>query len=429
MEADERILNKLEQLQQVFSDLKQHVSDIQMKMNTGLGSIDEKREEFEQLNGRVAGLVEQISIYADTLKDILGYKTQLEDMIVKVHKIDFYKQRHDELESNFQSLSEKINMSIEEIESRLLDFEVSCEEDLVALNDRLSNTGETKAKLAEQIRYCEEKSNNIEEGLKNSAEKTSELERRQHNLEDFQISKKVEKIDAFMTQKTDIQNSLLQNAQEIDRQNSELLIVQESMQRSEEKWQEIRERSDELDAFVEAAKKEFDNIRETTEKAIEEFSHYIDSQPDQIKRIRNDFNQNLKSFEEDHQKQIKSMGDDEMDRIKTEIKFCENDAVEQLNQRSAEIQDYLKEGKQTLLKQRDTAISEMELFSEQVKSDLEKKLSEIETAHQEQLKVKDLIEDDKNGLDKSLKVNKWMLIINMMVMGMTVTVLLLSVLF
>src|SRR6056297_189486 len=148
METDEKILNELEQLRQIFSDMKQHVGDIRKKINTELG---EKTEAFEQLNSRSAALLEQITKYADTLQDVLGYKTQVDEMITKLHKIDEYEQKRDSLQSKFQSLTEKINGSIEEIENKLLAFDVSCEEDLITMNESLSATKETKINVAEQL--------------------------------------------------------------------------------------------------------------------------------------------------------------------------------------------------------------------------------------------------------------------------------------
>src|SRR6056297_1650469 len=159
MEADEKILNELEQLKQLFSDMKEHVSDIKGKIKS---EIDEKTETFEQLNGRSAALLEQITKYADTLQDVLGYKSQVEEMITKLHRIDEYEQKRDGLESSFQGLSEKINRSTEEIENKLLAFDVSCEEDLITMNESLTATKETKTKAAEQIRDLEEQRKSLE---------------------------------------------------------------------------------------------------------------------------------------------------------------------------------------------------------------------------------------------------------------------------
>src|SRR6056297_330348 len=210
MEADESILNELEQLRQLFSDMKRDVNDIQEKIKR---ELDEKTDDFEQLNGRSAALLEQISKYADTLKDILGYKTEVEDMMAKLQKIDEYEQKRDGLESRFQYLSEKINGSIKEIENKLLEFEVSCEEDLTAMNNKLAETKETKAKSSTQIQALEEQRKTLEVNLKKTADNAGELENRVHKLEESYNIERIEKIDSFMTEKSEIENFLISNTQ------------------------------------------------------------------------------------------------------------------------------------------------------------------------------------------------------------------------
>ena len=426
MEADERILKELEQLRQLFSDMKQNVSDIQEKIKT---EIDEKTEEFEQLNDRSAALLDQISKYAHTLQDVLGYKTQVDEMIAKLHKIDAYEQKRDGLESKFQTLSEKINKNIDEVENKLLAFEVSCEEDLTTMNNTLSSTKETKANVSDQIRDLEEKRKDLEDNLKKSAENVDELENRVRKLEDSYNVERVETIDAFMTQKKEIQDFLLQNSQEIDRQQSQSKNIQETIHHSEENLKQIKDQSEKLNAFVAHAREEYDDIRELTGKAMEEFDEYVHSQREQTQQMSEDFNLMLQSFKKEYQKQLNVMTADEMDRIKAAIKVSEKDMLEKVNQTTETLQEYLEGGKQTLSIQTNSGVQEMEAMIEQTKSNLDNKLAEIEAAHQDQLKVHKSITDDKKALDKNLKVSKWMMIINVMVMVLTVTVLFLSLFF
>ncbi|MFP4461943.1 MAG: hypothetical protein ACLFQE_07070, partial [Thermotogota bacterium] len=259
MEADEKILNELEQLRQLFSDMKEHVSDIRGKIKS---EIDEKTEAFEQLNGRSAALLDQITKYADTLQDVLGYKSQVEEMITKLHRIDEYEQKRDGLESSFQGLTEKINRSIEEIENKLLAFDVSCEEDLITMNESLTATKETKTKAAEQIRDLEEQRKTLEVNLKKTADNAGELENRLHKLEESYNIERIEKIDAFMTEKSEIENFLISNTQEIDRQKSQAQNVQETIQHSEDNLQQIKDQSENMNAFIADTREEYENIRE-----------------------------------------------------------------------------------------------------------------------------------------------------------------------
>ncbi len=426
MEADESILNELEQLRQLFSDMKRDVNDIQEKIKR---ELDEKTDDFEQLNGRSAALLEQISKYADTLKDILGYKTQVEDMMAKLQKIDEYEQKRDGLESGFQSLSEKINGSIKEIENKLLEFEVSCEEDLTAMNNKLAETKETKAKASAQIQALEEQRKTLEVNLKKTADNVGELENRLHKLEESYNIERIEKIDAFMTEKSEIENFLISNTQEIDRQKSQAQNVQESIQHSEDNLQQIKDQSENMDAFVADTREEYENIREMIDRAIKEFDEYVHSQRERTQKNSEDFEQTIQTFKEAYQKQINTLTADEMDRIKATIKVSEKDMMEKVDQTTEQLHEFLEGGKQTLLKQKDTGIQELEGFIEQTKSDIANKLTNLEEAQQEQLKVQKTIADEKNALDKNLKVSKWMMIINVMVMVLTVTVLFLSLFF
>jgi len=426
MEADENILNELEQLRQLFSDMKQHVSDIRGKIKS---EIDEKTEEFEQLNGRSAALLDQITKYADTLQDVLGYKSQVEEMITKLHKIDEYEQKRDGLETKFQTLSEKINGSIQEIEDKLLAFEVSCEEDLTDMNNKLSATKETKTESLEQIQALEEQRKSLEDKIKLTAENAGEVENRVQKLEDSYNIERVEKIDAFMTQKTEIKNFLIRNVQEMDRQKSEFLNIQETINHSEDHLQKIQKHSDNLDTFVANTREEYDKIHEMIDKAVEEFDEYAASQREQTQKIGEDFKQTIQSLKDSYQKQLNTMAADEMEYIKKEIKLSENGALENMNRTKEALQEYLEEGKQTLSKHTNTGVQEMEGMIKQTKSDMADKWAEIEAAHQEQLKVQTTIEGEKNLLDKNLKVSKWMMIINVMLMVLTVTVLFLSLFF
>lgn len=426
MEADESILNELEQLRQLFSDMKRDVNDIQEKIKR---ELDEKTDDFDQLNGRSTALLEQISKYADTLKDILSYKLQVEDMMAKLQKIDEHEQKHDGLESSFQSLSEKINGSIKEIENKLLEFEVSCEEDLSAMNNKLVETKETKSKASAQIQALEEQRKTLEVNLKKTADNAGELENRLHKLEESYNIERIEKIDTFMTEKSEIENFLISNTQEIDRQKSQAQNVQETIQHSEDNLQQIKDQSENMNAFIADIREEYKNVREMIDKAIEEFDKYVYSQRGQAQKISDDFEQRIQTFKEAYQKQINALTADEMDRIKATIKVSEKDMMEKVDQTTETLHEFLEGGKQTLLKQKDTGIKEMEGFIEQTKSDIANKLTEIEAAHQEQLKVQKTISDEKNALDKNLKVSKWMMIINVMVMVLTVTVLFLSLFF
>ena len=426
MEADENILNELEQLRQLFSDMKQHVSDIRGKIKS---EIDEKTEEFEQLNGRSAALLDQITKYADTLQDVLGYKSQVEEMITKLHKIDEYEQKRDGLETKFQTLPEKINSSIQEIEDKLLAFEVSCEEDLTDMNNKLSATKETKTESLEQIQALEEQRKSLEDKIKLTAENAGEVENRVQKLEDSYNIERVEKIDAFMTQKTEIKNFLIRNVQEMDRQKSEFLNIQETINHSEDHLQKIQKHSDNLDTFVANTREEYDKIHEMIDKAVEEFDEYAASQREQTQKIGEDFKQTIQSLKDSYQKQLNTMAADEMEYIKKEIKLSENGALENMNRTKEALQEYLEEGKQTLSKHTNTGVQEMEGMIKQTKSDMADKWAEIEAAHQEQLKVQTTIEGEKNLLDKNLKVSKWMMIINVMLMVLTVTVLFLSLFF
>src|SRR6056297_899281 len=426
MEADEKILNELEQLKQLFSDMKEHVSDIKGKIKS---EIDEKTETFEQLNGRSAALLEQITKYADTLQDVLGYKSQVEEMITKLHRIDEYEQKRDGLETKFQTLSEKINGSIQEIEDKLLAFEVSCEEDLTDMNNKLSATKETKTESLEQIQALEEQRKSLEDKIKLTAENAGEVENRVQKLEDSYNIERVEKIDAFMTQKTEIKNFLIRNVQEMDRQKSEFLNIQETINHSEDHLQKIQKHSDNLDTFVANTREEYDKIHEMIDKAVEEFDEYAASQREQTQKIGEDFKQTIQSLKDSYQKQLNTMAADEMEYIKKEIKLSENGALENMNRTKEALQEYLEEGKQTLSKHTNTGVQEMEGMIKQTKSDMADKWAEIEAAHQEQLKVQTTIEGEKNLLDKNLKVSKWMMIINVMLMVLTVTVLFLSLFF
>ncbi|MFW6262960.1 MAG: hypothetical protein ACOC34_02895 [Thermotogota bacterium] len=426
MEADEKILNELEQLRQLFSDMKEHVSDIRGKIKS---EIDEKTEAFEQLNGRSAALLDQITKYADTLQDVLGYKSQVEEMITKLHRIDEYEQKRDGLESSFQGLTEKINRSIEEIENKLLAFDVSCEEDLITMNESLTATKETKTKAAEQIRDLEEQRKTLEVNLKKTADNAGELENRLHKLEESYNIERIEKIDAFMTEKSEIENFLISNTQEIDRQKSQAQNVQETIQHSEDNLQQIKDQSENMNAFIADTREEYENIREMIDKAMEEFDEYFHSQRGRTQKMTEDFNQTIQSFKEEYQKQINALTSDEMDRIKATIKVSEKGMIEKVDQTTETLHEFLEGGKQTLSKQTDSGIQEMEGLIEQTKSDIAYKLTEIEEAHQKQLKVQKSISDDKNTLDKNLKINKWMMIINVMVMVLTMTVLFLSLFF
>jgi len=422
MEAEARILDELEQLRQLFSDMSKHVSDIRKKTVTQSGLIVERTEEFEQLNGRVGRLLEQISQYADALKDILGYKVPVEALMGKVHKIDEYEQRHDELESTFQKLSEKINGRIDEIESKLLNFEVSCEEDLTAMNDHLSRINETKNSVTEQIHV-------VEEQLATSTGNLSELENRQHKLEDSQISEKIEKIDSFMAQKTAIGQLLSQNNLAIDRQVSEARNIQETLSRFEDRLRTIVDRSDHLTAYVAEKQEEYDRIREKIDKTIDEFSQYNDSQREQAQAAGEDFNQRLKTSEQAYQKQIKVLSSGEMDRLKSEINVCENDAMKQFAQIKSELEELLENGKAMVSNQLQSSTQEIEAMKERAKNDMANNLAEFEKAYHKQIKEQEIMVANKETLDKNLKVNKWMMIINITVMGLTLTVLFLTVLF
>lgn len=352
-----------------------------------------------------------------------------DDLRLKVNKIDGYEQKRDELDSKFQTLTTKINGSIQEIENKLLAFEVSCEEDLTAMNKKLSTTKETKNKALEQIQDLEEQRKTLEDKLKTTAENVREFENRVQKLEDSYSIERIEKIDVFMTQKNEIENFLIQNIQEMDRQKTEVLTIQESINVSQDNLEQIKDRSDDLDAFLVKTRKEYANIREMINKVIEDFDQYVDSQRKQTQQIGNDFDQTIQSFKKDFQKQINAISADEIDHIKAVFKITENDALEKTKEITETLQEYLEGGKQDLSKQTKSGVQEIEAILVQTKSDLQNKLAEIEVAHQEQLKVQKTITDEKNALDKNLKVSKWMMIINVMVMVLTVTVLFLSLFF
>ena len=352
-----------------------------------------------------------------------------DDLRLKVNKIDGYEQKRDKLDSKFQTLTTKINGSIQEIENKLLAFEVSCEEDLTAMNKKLSTTKETKNKALEQIQDLEEQRKTLEDKLKTTAENVREFENRVQKLEDSYSIERIEKIDVFMTQKNEIENFLIQNIQEMDRQKTEVLTIQESINVSQDNLEQIKDRSDDLDAFLVKTRKEYANIREMINKVIEDFDQYVDSQRKQTQQIGNDFDQTIQSFKKDFQKQINAISADEIDHIKAVFKITENDALEKTKEITETLQEYLEGGKQDLSKQTKSGVQEIEAILVQTKSDLQNKLAEIEVAHQEQLKVQKTITDEKNALDKNLKVSKWMMIINVMVMVLTVTVLFLSLFF
>jgi len=326
-------------------------------------------------------------------------------------------------------LYKKINKNIEEIENKLLAFDVSCEEDLIAMGERLSATKETKTESLEQIQALEEQRKSLEDKIKLTAENAGEVENRVQKLEDSYNIERVEKIDAFMTQKTEIKNFLIRNVQEMDRQKSEFLNIQETINHSEDHLQKIQKHSDNLDTFVANTREEYDKIHEMIDKAVEEFDEYAASQREQTQKIGEDFKQTIQSLKDSYQKQLNTMAADEMEYIKKEIKLSENGALENMNRTKEALQEYLEEGKQTLSKHTNTGVQEMEGMIKQTKSDMADKWAEIETAHQEQVKTQKIIEGEKNLLDKNLKVSKWMMIINVMVMVLTVTVLFLSLFF
>jgi len=427
MEADERILNELEELRQLFFEMKQHVSDIRTKMQSELGLVDEKTEEFEQLNGRAADLLEHISKYADTLKDILSYKTQVEELIDTIHKIDDYENRRDGIESTFNTLSDKINENIQMIESKILAFEVSCEEDLTAMNEKITATSQTKTKAIEQMQALEEQRSLLEDKLKKTAENAKEMENRVKELENSYNMDRIEKIDAFMSQKSETETFLLENTQALEHQKKQTMAIQETIEHSEDTIAQIKDRTSHFDAFLIKMQEEYDTIREKMNKGIKAYKQTVDTQQERIQQIDQEISQTFHSYQEAYQNQINTIAADEIEHLKDQVKYLDNDIKAHMNRAAQKLQDELNAGEKNLSKQTESGVRQLEAAVQESKQEIGNKLVEIEAAHQEQLKLQKALSEGEKNLAKNLKVNKWMMMINVMVMVLTITILFLSV--